>query len=125
MSKSTSAGKNVATTKTDHKSVAAPQTSLCPPPPPGAPVPTPFNTSSVTSSAKSTASVSTFGGAEAVTDGSSMETQSPGNQQSLPVLIWGLLRRGIDPTVNALATVVLFSLVALVILSSLLSRRRS
>lgn len=48
-----------------------------------------------------------------------------GNQQSLPVLIWGLLRRGIDPTVNALATVVLFSLVALVLLSSLLSRRRS
>jgi len=48
-----------------------------------------------------------------------------GNQQSLPVLIWGLLRRGIDPTVNALATVVLFSLVALVILASLLSRRRS
>ena len=84
MGKSTSGGKNVATTKTDHKSVAAPQTSLCPPPPPGAPVPTPFNTSSVTSSAKSTASASTFGGAEAVTDGSSMDTQSPGNQQSLP-----------------------------------------
>lgn len=48
-----------------------------------------------------------------------------GNQQTLPVLIWGLLRRGIDPTVNALATVVLASLVALVVLSSLSSRRRS
>jgi len=48
-----------------------------------------------------------------------------GNQQTLPVLIWGLLRRGIDPTVNALATVVLVSLVFLVVLSSLLSRRRS
>ncbi len=48
-----------------------------------------------------------------------------GNQQSLPVLIWGLLRRGIDPTVNALATVVLASLVALVVVSGLLSRRRA
>ncbi|MFN8518623.1 MAG: ABC transporter permease [Chloroflexota bacterium] len=48
-----------------------------------------------------------------------------GNQQTLPVLIWGLLRRGIDPTVNALATVVLTWLVLLVILSSLLSRRRA
>ena len=48
-----------------------------------------------------------------------------GNQQSLPVLIWGLLRRGIDPTVNALATVVLVALIALVVLASLLSRRRS
>jgi spermidine/putrescine transport system permease protein len=47
-----------------------------------------------------------------------------GNQQSLPVLIWGLLRRGIDPTVNALATVVLVALVALVVVSALLSRRR-
>ncbi|MEZ4595455.1 MAG: ABC transporter permease [Chloroflexota bacterium] len=48
-----------------------------------------------------------------------------GNQQSLPVLIWGLLRRGIDPTVNALATVVLSSLVALVVVSGLMSRRRA
>lgn len=48
-----------------------------------------------------------------------------GNQQSLPVLIWGLLRRGIDPTVNALATVVLFSLIGLVVLAGLVSRRRS
>lgn len=47
-----------------------------------------------------------------------------GNQQSLPVLIWGLLRRGIDPTINALATVVLVSLVLLVALSSLQGRRR-
>ena len=49
-----------------------------------------------------------------------------GNQQSLPVLIWGLLRRGIDPTVNALATVVLVSLVGPRRRSpSLLSRRRA
>lgn len=48
-----------------------------------------------------------------------------GNQQSLPVLIWGLLRRGIDPTVNALATVVLFSLIGLVVLAGLVSRRRA
>ena len=30
-----------------------------------------------------------------------------GNSQTLPVLIWGLLRRGIDPSINALASVVL------------------
>lgn len=47
-----------------------------------------------------------------------------GNQLSLPVLIWGLMRRGIDPTVNALATVVLTSLVAFVVLSGLATRRR-
>ena len=47
-----------------------------------------------------------------------------GNEQSLPVLIWGLLRRGITPSVNALATVVLFSLVALVLVSNRLNRRR-
>lgn len=47
-----------------------------------------------------------------------------GNQQSLPVLIWGLLRRGIDPTVNALASVVLASLIALVVVSGLTTRRR-
>ena len=41
-----------------------------------------------------------------------------GNDQTLPVLIWGLMRRGIDPSINALATVVLSSLVALVLVSN-------
>jgi len=48
-----------------------------------------------------------------------------GNQMSLPVLIWGLLRRGIDPTVNALASLVLVTLVGLVIASNLTDRRRT
>jgi spermidine/putrescine transport system permease protein len=48
-----------------------------------------------------------------------------GNDTTLPVLVWGLLRRGINPSINALATVVLVSLVALVVVSNLLSRRRS
>jgi spermidine/putrescine transport system permease protein len=48
-----------------------------------------------------------------------------GNQLSLPVLIWGLMRRGIDPTVNALATVVLTSLIVFVALSALAGRRRT
>ncbi len=48
-----------------------------------------------------------------------------GNQQTLPVLIWGLLRRGIDPTVNALATVVLLSLTGLVLGAALIARRRA
>ena len=38
-----------------------------------------------------------------------------GNSQTLPVLIWGLLRRGIDPSINALASVVLLCLVGLVV----------
>lgn len=46
-----------------------------------------------------------------------------GNRQTLPVLIWGLLRRGIDPSINALATTVLFCLVTLVVLAKLLNRK--
>ena len=46
-----------------------------------------------------------------------------GTEQTLPVVIWGLLRRGIDPSINALATVVLASLVFLVVLSNRLNRR--
>lgn len=48
-----------------------------------------------------------------------------GTRQTLPVLIWGLLRRGIDPSINALATVVLAALVILVLIFSLLSRRHA
>jgi spermidine/putrescine transport system permease protein len=48
-----------------------------------------------------------------------------GTGTTMPVLIWGLLRRGIDPSINALATVVLVALVILVVLSNLLARRRA
>lgn len=48
-----------------------------------------------------------------------------GNLSTIPVLIWGLLRRGIDPSINALATVVLAALVVLVVLANLVSRRRA
>ncbi len=48
-----------------------------------------------------------------------------GNDTSLPVLVWGLLRRGINPSINALASVVLLSLVGLVVASNILSRRGS
>ncbi len=48
-----------------------------------------------------------------------------GDRQTLPVLIWGLLRRGIDPSINALATVVLVSLLVLVVMSNVLQRRRA
>ena len=47
-----------------------------------------------------------------------------GSQQTLPVLVWGLMRRGVDPSINAVASILLFSLVALVIVSSLSGRRR-
>jgi spermidine/putrescine transport system permease protein len=48
-----------------------------------------------------------------------------GNGVSLPVHIWGLMRRGIDPSINALATTILAALVLLVVLSSLFQGRRS
>lgn len=47
-----------------------------------------------------------------------------GNQQTLPVLVWGLMRRGIDPSINAIATMLLLLLVCLVIGSNILNRRK-
>ncbi len=47
-----------------------------------------------------------------------------GSDQTLPVLIWGMMRRGVDPSINALASVLLVALVALVVLSQLVGRRR-
>jgi spermidine/putrescine transport system permease protein len=48
-----------------------------------------------------------------------------GTNMTVPVYIWSLVRKGIDPSLNALATVTLLTLVALVALSNLLSRRRA
>lgn len=47
-----------------------------------------------------------------------------GTELTAPVLVWGLMRRGVDPSINALATLFLFALMVLVVASSLLSRRR-
>ncbi len=47
-----------------------------------------------------------------------------GNQQTVPVLVWGLMRRGVDPAINAIATVLLTLLVCLVVASNLLGRRK-
>ena len=47
-----------------------------------------------------------------------------GNEQTLPVVIWGLLRRGINPSINALATVVLVAMIVLVAVSNYLNRRK-
>lgn len=46
-----------------------------------------------------------------------------GQDVTLPVLIWGMLRRGISPTVNALATIVLVTMVVLIALSTRVNRR--
>ena len=46
-----------------------------------------------------------------------------GNQQTIPVLVWGLMRRGIDPSINAIAAMLFGFLAVLVLLSSLLNRR--
>jgi spermidine/putrescine transport system permease protein len=48
-----------------------------------------------------------------------------GNQQTVPVLVWGLMRRGIDPSINAIATVLLALLVCLVVASNLVNRKKS
>lgn len=47
-----------------------------------------------------------------------------GNELSLPVLVWGLMRRGIDPSINAIAVMLLATLVVLVIASNFVGRRR-
>jgi spermidine/putrescine transport system permease protein len=47
-----------------------------------------------------------------------------GSLMTVPVYIWSLVRKGIDPSVNALATLTLVTLVGLVVLSNLLARRR-
>jgi spermidine/putrescine transport system permease protein len=46
-----------------------------------------------------------------------------GSQQTLPVLIWGLMRRGITPSINAVASLLLISLIVLVVVSSLSGQR--
>ncbi|MBN8997376.1 MAG: ABC transporter permease subunit [Rhizobiales bacterium] len=47
-----------------------------------------------------------------------------GSQQTLPVLVWGLVRRGVDPSINAVASLLLFSLICLVGISNLSAWRR-
>ncbi len=47
-----------------------------------------------------------------------------GTLMTVPTYIWSLVRKGIDPSLNALATMTLLTLVILVVLSNLLSRRR-
>lgn len=46
-----------------------------------------------------------------------------GNQQTVPVLVWGLMRRGVDPSINAVATALFVLLVTLVVASNLIGRR--
>lgn len=48
-----------------------------------------------------------------------------GTQQTLPVLVWGMMRRGIDPSINAIATLLLVALACLVVGSSIVSRNKS
>jgi spermidine/putrescine transport system permease protein len=47
-----------------------------------------------------------------------------GTELTAPVLVWGLMRRGVDPSINALATLFLLALMCLVVAASLLSRKR-
>jgi spermidine/putrescine transport system permease protein len=47
-----------------------------------------------------------------------------GNQQTVPVLVWGLMRRGVDPSINALASLLLFFLICLAVAANRLGRKR-
>ena len=47
-----------------------------------------------------------------------------GTDDTLPVLIWGLLRRGIDPTINALATIILVGNITLALIANRLTKVR-
>lgn len=47
-----------------------------------------------------------------------------GNRLTVPVLVWGWMRRGVDPSINAIATLLLFLLFALVLASNLLTRSK-
>jgi ABC-type spermidine/putrescine transport system permease subunit II len=47
-----------------------------------------------------------------------------GSQQTLPVLVWGLVRRGINPSINAVASILLISLIALIAVSHLSNREK-
>jgi len=46
-----------------------------------------------------------------------------GNEQTVPVLVWGLMRRGVDPSINAVATALFALLVTLVAASNLIGKR--
>jgi len=47
-----------------------------------------------------------------------------GSDQTLPVLIWAMLRRGIDPAVNAIATVIILGTVGLTVVAGKWARIR-
>jgi spermidine/putrescine transport system permease protein len=47
-----------------------------------------------------------------------------GNDLTVPVLVWGLMRRGIDPSINALASLLLGAMLALLLGAHLVGRRR-
>ena len=47
-----------------------------------------------------------------------------GSDQTLPVLVWGLVRRGVDPSINAMASILLGSMIFLVVVSSFSWRGR-
>jgi spermidine/putrescine transport system permease protein len=46
-----------------------------------------------------------------------------GNELSVPVLVWGLMRRGIDPSINAIAAMLFAALAVLVIGSNFIGQR--
>jgi len=48
-----------------------------------------------------------------------------GRKNTLPIVIWGMLRRGVSPTVNAIATMVLAISITLIIIANRIAKLRS
>lgn len=48
-----------------------------------------------------------------------------GNRLTVPVLVWGWMRRGVDPSINAIATLLLCLLIALVLIANILTRNKT
>ncbi|MFB0532693.1 MAG: ABC transporter permease [Desulfatiglandales bacterium] len=48
-----------------------------------------------------------------------------GRKNTLPIVIWGMLRRGVSPTVNAIATMVLAISITLIIIANRIAKLRT
>jgi spermidine/putrescine transport system permease protein len=48
-----------------------------------------------------------------------------GKQNTLPIVIWGMLRRGVSPVINAIATMVLIISMTLIILANRYAKIRT
>jgi spermidine/putrescine transport system permease protein len=48
-----------------------------------------------------------------------------GKRNTLPIVIWGMLRRGVSPTINSIATMVLFFSMTLIVIANKYAKIRT